>query len=314
MIAVVIPSYKVKAHILEVLGAIGPEVERIYVVDDACPENSGQWVESGCRDPRVKVLYHPVNRGVGGATLTGFKQARDDGADIAVKIDGDGQMDPKRIPALVRELLAGRADYAKGNRFFAPEFLSQMPALRLIGNSALSFISKISSGYWRVMDPTNGYVAIQTKLLSALPLDKIARGYFFESDLLFRLNTVRAVVVDVPMPALYGTEKSNLRISHAAFSFGFLHLRCFAKRIFYNYFLRDFNLGSVQLIGGIALPLFGAVFGGVAWYENSHAGRLSPVGTVMIAVLPIFVGIQMLLSAINYDILSEPRTPLHPQL
>jgi dolichol-phosphate mannosyltransferase len=314
MIAVVIPSYKVKAHILEVLAAIGPEVARIYVVDDACPEQSGQFVQSSCRDARVKVLFHHINRGVGGATLTGFTQAREDGADIAVKLDGDGQMDPKRIPALVRELIAGRADYAKGNRFFAPEFLSQMPVVRLLGNSALSFVSKISSGYWRVMDPTNGYVAIQTKVLAALPIEKISRGYFFESDMLFRLNTVRAVVVDVPMPARYGNEKSNLRVSHAAFSFGFKHLRCFGKRIFYNYFLRDFNLGSVQLIGGIALPLFGAIFGAVVWYQNSHAGRMSPVGTVMIAVLPILVGIQMLLSAINYDILSEPRTPLHPQL
>jgi dolichol-phosphate mannosyltransferase len=314
MIAVVIPSFRVKAHILDVLAGIGPEVAKIYVVDDACPEGSGKHAETGCHDPRVKVLYHPVNRGVGGATLTGFLRARQDGAQIAIKLDGDGQMDAKRIPALARELVAGRADYAKGNRFFAPDFLSQMPKHRLLGNSVLSFITKISSGYWRVMDPTNGFLAIQTKLFDVLPMGKLAPGYFFESDLLFRLNTIRAVVVDVPMHAQYGTEKSNLRVSKVAYSFASSHVRCFFKRIFYNYFLRDFNVGSAQLLVGTALTVFGAVYGGLAWYTNAHAGRMSPVGTVMIAVLPILVGIQMLLSAVNYDILNEPRTPLHPQL
>lgn len=314
MVAVVIPSFRVKSHILGVLQSIGPEVDRIYVVDDACPEQSGKFVQSQCKDPRVKVLFHSKNQGVGGATLTGFKQARDDGFSIAVKVDGDGQMDPKRIPVLVRDLQEGRADYAKGNRFFSPEFLGQMPLVRLIGNSGLSFISKISSGYWRVMDPTNGYVAIQTALLSVLSIDKIDRGYFFESDMLFRLNTLRAVVVDVPMPAVYGDEKSGLKISRIFFPFALKHTRCFLKRLFYNYFLRDFNLGSVQLLAGVVLPTFGATFGAIAWWQNSLAGRPSPFGTVMVAALPVLVGIQLLLSAINYDILSEPRTPIHPTL
>jgi dolichol-phosphate mannosyltransferase len=314
MIAVVIPSYKVKAHILKVIGGLGPEVAKIYVVDDACPEQSGKYVAENCRDPRVLVLFHKKNQGVGGATLTGFEAARKDGFSIAVKLDGDDQMDPKIIPLLVRPLIDGTADYAKGNRFFSPEFLSQMPVIRLIGNSALSFISKISSGYWRVMDPTNGFVAIQTPVLSLLPVDKIDRGYFFESDMLFRLNTIRAVVADVPMPARYGNEVSNLRISRVLFSFSFKHLRCFLKRIFYNYFLRDFNLGSVQLVAGIALPLFGAIFGAISWWENAQENRASPIGTVMIAALPILIGFQLLLSAINYDILSEPRSPLFRQL
>ncbi len=313
-IAVVIPCYRVAAHILDVLAAVGPEITAIYVVDDACPEASGRLVEEHCRDPRVTVVYQPQNSGAGGATLAGFMRAYRDGADVTVKLDGDGQMDPARIPALVRPLLEGHADYSKGNRFFAPELLGEMPLPRLLGNSALSFVSKISSGYWRVMDPTNGFVAIHTKILGVLPIDKIDRGYFFESDLLFRLNTLRAVVAEVPMPARYGDEVSNLRIGRAVLPFAVKHLRCFAKRVFYNYFLRDFNLGSVQLVGGMLLTLFGLIFGGLAWWRHAQLGQVTPSGTVMIAALPVLIGIQLLLSAINYDILSEPRTPLHRQL
>jgi glycosyltransferase involved in cell wall biosynthesis len=313
-IAVVIPCYRVRAHILNVLATIGPEVETIYVVDDACPEGTGKYVESHCDDPRVTVLYQPENSGVGGATLAGFVRAWADGAEIVVKLDGDGQMDASRISVLVRPLAEGLADYAKANRFFAPELLGEMPLLRLLGNSALSFITKISSGYWRVMDPTNGFIAMHARILGLMPINKIDRTYFFESDMLFRLNTLRAVVAEVPMPARYGDETSNLRISRAILPFAAKHVRCFVKRIFYNYFLRDFNLGSVQLVSGTLLTLFGTVFGGAAWWQHSQAHQATPTGTVMIAALPILVGIQLLLSAINYDILSEPRVPLHRQL
>jgi glycosyltransferase involved in cell wall biosynthesis len=313
-IAVVIPCYRVRAHILNVLATIGPEVETIYVVDDACPEETGKYVESQSNDPRVSVLYQPENSGVGGATLAGFVRAWSDGAEIVVKLDGDGQMDASRISVLIRPLAEGHADYAKANRFFAPELLGEMPMLRLLGNSALSFITKISSGYWRVMDPTNGFIAMHAKILGLMPINKIDRTYFFESDMLFRLNTLRAVVAEVPMPAHYGNETSNLRVSRAILPFAAKHVRCFAKRVFYNYFLRDFNLGSVQLVAGTLLTLFGAVFGAVAWWQHAQAHQATPTGTVMISALPILIGIQLLLSAINYDILSEPRVPLHRQL
>jgi glycosyltransferase involved in cell wall biosynthesis len=159
-IAVVIPSFKVRDHILGVIAAIPPEVDRIYVVDDACPEGSGAHVEANCRDERVRVLRNDTNQGVGGATLRGYEAALADGADYLVKLDGDGQMDPGRIPSLVRPLEDGSADYTKGNRFFDLEDVRTMPAIRLIGNSILSFVNKVASGYWDVMDPTNGYTAI----------------------------------------------------------------------------------------------------------------------------------------------------------
>ncbi|HEX7607667.1 MAG TPA: glycosyltransferase family 2 protein, partial [Usitatibacter sp.] len=256
-IAVVIPCYRVREHILGVLAGIGTEVAAIYVVDDACPDATGEHVSARNRDPRVRVIRNERNLGVGGATMRGYTAAMAEDMDILVKLDGDGQMDPARIPTLVLPLLEGHADYAKGNRFFNLDDVSGMPIVRLIGNSMLSLVNKVSSGYWDVMDPTNGFTALHASVCRALPLDKIARDYFFESDMLFRLATLRAVVVDVPMPAHYGGEKSHLRVGRVAATFPWRYLVRAIKRYFYGYFLRDFNAGTVQFVAGIALTAFG---------------------------------------------------------
>ena len=195
-----------------VLQGIGPEVTRIYVVDDHCPDGSGEYVRANCRDTRVVVLTHPINQGVGGAVITGYRAAIENGAEIIVKVDGDGQMDPSLIPYLIDPILANEADYTKGNRFFDLEGVSSMPTVRLVGNAVLSFVTKLSSGYWSLFDPTNGYTAIHAAVARRLPFAKLRRRYFFETDMLFRLNTLRAVVVDVPMAANYGDEVSNLKI------------------------------------------------------------------------------------------------------
>jgi glycosyltransferase involved in cell wall biosynthesis len=313
-IAVVIPCYGVRKQILGVLGAIGPEVAAIYVVDDACPESTGQYVTASCSDARVRVVTNEKNLGVGGATMRGYAAAMDDGMDILVKLDGDGQMDPARIPSLVRPLLEGAADYAKGNRFFNLDDVSGMPTVRLIGNSMLSLVNKVSSGYWDVMDPTNGFTALHATVCRALPLDKIARDYFFESDMLFRLATLRAVVVDVPMPAHYGGEKSHLRVGRVAATFPGRFMVRTLKRLFYSYFLRDFNAGTVQFLLGVALAAFGAAFGAIHWRESIESGIPATAGTIMVAALPILIGGHLLVAALNYDIANVPHRPLHPQL
>ena len=205
-IAVVIPCYRVKDQILGVLARIGPEAAAIYVVDDACPEKTGDFVEREVRDARVRVIRREHNGGVGAATLTGMSAAAEAGADILVKIDGDGQMDPSHIAGFVAPISDGRADYTKGNRFYSPEFLQGMPRIRIFGNGVLSLMNKLSSGYWTVFDPTNGFVAIHAAVFSALPREKLASRYFFESDLLFRLNLLRASVLDIPLRATYGDE------------------------------------------------------------------------------------------------------------
>lgn len=310
-VAVVIPSYKVKNHILSVIGAVGPEVSRIYVVDDCCPDGSGAFVKKNCHDTRVLVIQHLENQGVGGAVMTGYQAAIDDGMDIIVKVDGDGQMDPALIPDFISPILNGEADYTKGNRFFYLEEIHAMPKARLFGNAVLSFMTKVSSGYWDLFDPTNGYTAIHRSVAQHLPLKKISRRYFFESDMLFRLNTLRAVVVDIPMNARYGDEASNLKISKIIGEFFVGHVGNFSKRIFYNYYLRDMSIASIELPIGLAMFLFGFVFGLYQWIHSVIFNSPSSSGTVMLSALPVILGLQLLLAFLGHDIRSVPVRPFH---
>lgn len=305
-VAVVIPCFKVRAHISSVLDEIGPEVWRIYVVDDCCPENSGEFVIQSCNDPRVRVIKNVVNLGVGGAVISGYRAALEDGADIIVKVDGDGQMDPALLPRIILPILKGQADYSKGNRFYDLTHIHRMPAIRLFGNAVLSLMSKLSTGYWKTFDPTNGYTAIDARVAAHLPFDRISQRYFFETDMLFRLNTLRAVVVDVPMDAHYGDEESNLKIRRIIGEFFGKHVRNFFKRIFYNYFLRDVSLASLELLAGVGLLSFGVIFGLVQWYGAAASGEVAPLGTVMLAALPVLSGLQFLLAFFSYDISATP--------
>jgi glycosyltransferase involved in cell wall biosynthesis len=310
-IAVVIPSYRVTRHVLAVIAAIGPEVSRIYVIDDQCPEQSGELVRARCRDARVVVLRHEANQGVGGAVITGYRAALHDGARVIVKLDGDGQMDGALIPRFVAPILAGEADYTKGNRFFDLERIHAMPRVRLLGNALLSLLTKVSSGYWDLFDPTNGYTAIHADVARYLPFDKISRRYFFESDMLFRLNTLGAVVVDIPMDAVYRDESSNLKVSRIVTEFAGKHLRNFGKRLFYNYYLRNMSLASIELPLGLLLILFGIGYGTGHWLQAAHTDAVTPAGTVMLAALPVIMGVQLILAFLAYDIASVPRRPLH---
>jgi hypothetical protein len=189
-----------------------------------------------------------------------------------------------------------------------------MPALRLIGNSALSFITKASSGYWNLMDPTNGFTAIHSKVVKMLPLQKLEHGFFFESDMLFRLNTIRAVVKELPMQAVYQDEISNLHIARIATTFPAKHLVRFLKRIFYNYYLRGFNPCSIELIVGSGLLIYGTVFGLEHWQRSIVSQVPTPLGTIMVAALSVILGVQMLLAALSFDVGNIPKEPLHPNL
>lgn len=313
-IAAILPCHRVGASVLDVIARIGPECERIYVVDDACPLRTGDAVERDGRDPRVTVLRHDSNQGVGGAVVTGYLRAIADGCTILVKIDGDGQMDPALLPRFVAPILAGTADYTKGNRFWDLAGLRRMPALRLFGNVGLSFMTKLSAGYWDLFDPTNGYTAIHASVARRLPLARVHRGYFFETDMLFRLSTVRAVVVDVSMEAVYGDEESGLRVGRSVLPFLLGNLVNAGKRIFYNYFLRDFSIATLELLSGVALLAFGAVVGVEAWTMSARTGHPTAAGTVMLAGLPILAGLQLLLAFVGYDIASVPRRAIHPAL
>jgi len=310
-IAVVIPCYKVTKHLHHVISKIGPEVHAIYIVDDHCPENSGSFIENTCKDKRITVLKHEVNQGVGGAVMTGYKAAINDNMDIIVKIDGDDQMDGRQLSRLIMPIVAGLADYTKGNRFYDLSNTHGMPILRLLGNTVLSFMNKLSSGYWEIFDPTNGYTAIHASVAKRLPFEKISKRYFFESDILFRLNTLRAIVMDVPMQARYADEKSNMHISKLIIEFLYKHHKNFWKRIFYNYYLRNMSIASIELPLGIIMVLFGMVFGCYKWITYSTAGIISSPGTVMLAALPIIIGLQLILSFLGHDSRASSTIPLH---
>jgi dolichol-phosphate mannosyltransferase len=313
-IAVVIPCYRVSGQILGLLSAMGPEVSLIFIVDDACPEGSGDLVASSNTDPRITVLRHQTNSGVGAAVCTGYTAALESGADIIVKCDGDGQMDPSLIKDLCAPIQIGLADYVKGNRFYRLRNITNMPMMRIIGNAALSFMCKLSSGYWQLFDPTNGFTAIHRNVLKELPLERIAKRYFFESDMLYYLNQCRAVVCDLPMQARYGDETSSLNPFTQIFRFSAGHARNFIRRCIYSYFIRGFSLASVHLILGLALCLFGLVFGSFHWTQSLESGVTASAGTVMLAALPLLIGIQLLLSWLSFDIASEPRQVMHTSL
>lgn len=309
-VAVIIPCYRVKRQILEVLAGIGAQVDSILVVDDACPEHTGAWVQEHCVDPRVQVLCNAENLGVGGATMTGYKAALAQDADLLIKLDGDAQMNPALIPVFLEALFEHEADYVKGNRFYRLEHARSMPRIRLVGNLLLSFLTKLSSGYWHVLDPTNGYTVLRADVACELPFERIDRRFFFESDLLLHLNVLGAVVHDVPMRAVYGDEQSNLRVSRVFLEFLTKNLRNTARRIGMNYFTKDFNLGSAQFALGLPSLLFGVVFGGWSWWQGMATGTLASSGTVMLAALPTLIGLQLLVAFFSYDVNHVPKQRL----
>jgi glycosyltransferase involved in cell wall biosynthesis len=300
--------------VLGVIDRIGPEVGWIIAVDDACPEKSGDLIETQCKDPRVRVLRHEVNQGVGGAVLTGYTAALRLSADVVVKLDGDGQMNPDLIGRLAAPLLSGRADYVKGNRFHRISDVSEMPSVRLLGNAILSFLTKLSSGYWQLFDPTNGFTAIHRRLLAQLDMEKIARSYFFESDMLYNLNQLGAVVRDMPMRASYGDEVSGLRPMRMIGPFLRGNLRNLLRRLLYSYFLRGFSVASLELLIGLPLLLFGMIFGVGQWIASLISDTPATAGTVMLAALPLILGMQLVLSWLNFDIASEPQSAIHSLL
>jgi glycosyltransferase involved in cell wall biosynthesis len=309
----VVPCYRVKSKILDVIAKTPAWVEGIVCVDDACPEQSGDFIEGHAKDPRVVVVRLIQNQGVGGATLAGYAEAAARGAEVMVKVDGDDQMDMGYIAHLVAPILLGEADYAKGNRFTSISHLVQMPGVRVFGNAALSFAAKLSTGYWNIFDPTNGYTAIESQVARTILKKRVSPRFFFETDLLYHLGTLRAVVRDVPMPARYADEVSNLRISAILGPFALKHARNFLQRMLGQYFVRDFNAASLELLFGVALMLFGV--GYAAHYVSvGHHAKAASAGVVMAAALPVILGVQLLLQALNFDVLNVPSRPIHPYL
>lgn len=309
----VIPCYKVRDHILQVIESAPSWIEGIVCVDDACPQGSADFLQAQDLDPRVVIVRLAQNQGVGGAVIAGYAEAARRGGRILVKVDGDDQMDLSYLPHLVAPILLGEADYTKGNRFSSLSHLTTMPGLRAFGNAVLSFAAKVSTGYWNIFDPTNGFTAIEASVAKQVIEKRISRRYFFETDLLYHLGTLRAVVRDVPMPARYGDEVSNLRIGAVVGPFLFRHLRNFVRRIFGQYLVRDFNVATLETLSGLALLAFGSLYG-LNWLAVRDPGQAASAGVVMTAALPVIIGVQLLLQAMNFDVINVPSRPIHPYL
>jgi glycosyltransferase involved in cell wall biosynthesis len=299
-LSVVIPAFKVSAHIKDVINSVPKFIDHIVVVDDECPEQSGN-IAAKIKNKKVQVIFNSKNMGVGGAMKIGYQKALKLHSDVIIKIDGDGQMDPAEIQNLIKPIINGSSDYSKGNRFYSLENVRLMPKTRMLGNLGLSFMSKISTGYYDIFDPNNGFTAINAKTLRNIPFSKIDNRYFFESDMLFQLNLLSCKVSDIPMSAIYKGEISSLKVSHSFFHFLKNHTRNLIKRILYTYFIRDFNVASLQLMSGLGLFIWGSTVGLFSWLHGQATGIPTQTGTLILVAILVVSGVQLLLSFINYD-------------
>ncbi len=310
-IVIIIPAYRVERAIEAVIRGIPDYVKHIIIVDDASPDSTSTAVTAlSNSDKRLILIQHLHNQGVGGAMVSGFKKALELGAQIIVKIDGDGQMDSAYIPALITPLIQGKADYTKGNRFRDFASLQKMPLIRRVGNLGLSFLTKAATGYWNIFDPTNGFFAIRADILKQLPLEKLDKRYFFETSMLANLYLLNAFVLDVPIPARYGDETSHLSIYRTLFEFPYKLFITFLRRVLLKYYIYDFSILSLYLLTGLPLLLFGLTFGGIKWLQYIQLGVPAPTGTVMLPTLCVILGIQIMLSGIEIDIKNAPKEPL----
>ena len=311
VIAAVVPAFNESRRIRDVVQGIPSYVNPIIVVNDASKDDTSAVLRAlAAEDPRVVAVDHAVNQGVGGAMITGFREALGRKVDIVVKIDGDGQMPMEFLPALLEPLLARQADYSKGNRFRDLDALRRMPLLRRVGNLVLSFAAKAVTGYWDCFDPTNGFFAIRTEVLRSLPLARIDRSYFFEHSMLIYLYLAGARIQDVPMPSRYGDETSKLRISQVLYSFPPKLLSALVRRVVLKNFLYDFTMASLYLLAALPLLLFGTTYGLYSWIYYTSRGIGAPTGTVVVPTLCIILAVQFLLAAIEIDLRSTPKVPL----
>ncbi len=225
------------------------------------------------------------------------------GANIIIKVDADNQMDPKYIPKIVKTFQEqSDVDYMKGDRFIDPTIIRKMPIVRLLGNSFLSLMVKFSSGYWNILDPTNGYIAFNSKILNKIDWLHLSNRYFFEIHTICMLGLAKAKIVEMGMPAIYGDEKSNLNILKILGEFTQKLFKLYFKRIFLNYFLYDFNLASLFFLFGFILIFISTIFGCYEWIESIVSQQPRTAGTIMLAALPFMLGFQLIINALIYDV------------
>ena len=304
-IGVVIPSYNEENHVKDTVETIPDFVDRIYVVDDGSVDKTADVVKM-LIDQRICLLQHEVNKGMGAALVTGYKAALKDEMDIIVKMDGDNQMDPEQLPNLVEPIIEGRADYTKGNRLLSPEYRRGMTKWRFFGNSILTLLTKIGAGYWQMMDPQNGYTAISMRVLKGINLDSIYPYYGYCNDILVKLNVYGYRVMDIEMPARYGSENSSIKYSKYIAKVSLMLLCDFFWRLKMKYVVLGFHpLVLFYMLGIVLTPigLFGGLFS--LYYKCVMGGVLFVRGTL--SLLVFILGVQFLLFAMLFDMQVNER-------
>jgi glycosyltransferase involved in cell wall biosynthesis len=304
-IGVVVPAYNEEVLIAETLRGIPEYVDRIYVIDDGSIDRTGEIVQK-FGDPRIVYLRHEVNKGVGAGIIDGYKLALKDEMDIVTVMAGDNQMDPVHLPRLIFPIIEGRADYTKGNRLLSDDFMTGMSKWRSFGNLLLSFITKIGSGYWQVMDPQNGYTAISRQALEVIDLDSVYPYYGYCNDLLIKLNAFGMRVMDVVIPARYGKEKSKIRYGKFIRKVSPMIFRGFLWRLRVKYTVLDFHpLVLFYFLGMLALPV--SVLLGLWGALQILLQNPLPSYYPLLSFLVLGTGLQMLFFGMLFDMQVEKK-------
>ena len=303
-VAVVVPAHNEEKLIGRTIRAVPEFVDFVVVVDDASTDATAKRARE-VEDPRLTLIERQVNAGVGGAIMDGHKQALELGADVNVVMAGDAQMDPDYLPSLLDPIADEGYGFTKANRFYSRQALVGMPAIRIFGSIMLSFATKLASGYWNLFDPQNGYTAITRQALRQIDPDRVARSYSFENDLLIWLGIANVRAKDVPVPAVYGEEVSGMRLFRVVPELSRLLFVGFWRRIFLKYVLMSFSPIALLLFTGLFLCLVGIGVGIWALVVTSSAAAPT-AGTVLLAVGPLLVGINMLVHALTLDIQQTP--------
>ena len=305
--AAIVPCYRSSQTVTNVIEQCLKYVDLIVCVDDNCPEMTGNIIEELFIDnPKVILIRHKRNLGVGGAIKTGVQYLKNLDVEIFVKIDSDAQMDPSQIPNLILPIREGKALVCKGNRFRNAEIIKLMPLTRLIGNAGLSFITKLSTGYWELFDPTNGFIALSRKAISRIEINKTDNRYFFETDLLLRCSLSNIKIQEVPMKAIYQGEVSSLKPHVEFFRFSFKHFLIFIKRVGYQYFLLEINPGSLELCGGVFCGGIAFLIGLRSIIMGWQTGLETPAGTQTLFLAMLIISLQLTLGFIYYDSTFRP--------
>jgi glycosyltransferase involved in cell wall biosynthesis len=300
-VAVVVPAHDEEALIGETLAGIPEFVDRVYVVDDNSSDGTAAKAgEAG--DPRVQVISHDANEGVGAAIVTGYRRSLDEGIDVTAVMAADGQMDPSDLETLTGAVARGDVDYAKANRLFTGQAWQLMPRYRYLGNAVLSMLTKIASGYWHVADSQSGYTAISRETLERLDLDRIYRRYGFPNDMLVHLNVWNARVRDYPSRPIYGVgERSGIRLWRVIPTIAWLLVKGFFWRLREKYVIRDFHPLVFFYALGMLLTVTGLVLGGWIAFERIFFGGDITAGTATLVALLLISGTQFTLFAMWFD-------------